>query len=70
MNFEIIDYQPVYKSEVIHMMLALYEDSIQQQQMSFEKIQKTLSIIPNHPQLGKILLFKQNKKTSRLRSTD
>ncbi len=62
MNFEIIDYQPVYKSEVIHMMLALYEDSIQQQQMSFEKIQKTLSIIPNHPQLGKILLFKQNKK--------
>lgn len=59
MNFEIIDYQPVYKNEVLHMMLALYEDSIQQQQMSPEKIQKTLSIIPSHPQIGKILLFKQ-----------
>lgn len=59
MNFEIINYQPVYKNEVLHMMLALYEDSIQQQQMSPEKIQKTLSIMPSHPQIGKILLFKQ-----------
>lgn len=58
MNFEIIDYQPVYKDDVFHMMLALYEDSIQQQQMSPEKIKKTLSVIPNHPQMGKILLFK------------
>lgn len=57
MNFEIIDYQPVYKDDVFHMMFALYEDSIQQQQMSPQKINKTLSIIPNNPQMRKILLF-------------
>lgn len=58
MNFEIIDYRLVYKHNIVHMMFALYEDSIQQQQMSPEKIQKTLSVIPHHSQIGKILLFK------------
>lgn len=59
MNFEIIIYSQTYYDELLRMMLKLYEDSIQQQSMSLDKIQKTLNTIPTHPQLGKILLFKQ-----------
>lgn len=62
MNIKIIPYELNHYTEVFQMMLSLYEDSIQQQQMSEDKIKKTLNIIPSHPQLGKILLFSIESK--------
>lgn len=62
MNIQIIPYELDHYPEVFQMMLSLYEDSIQQQQMSEDKIKKTLNIIPSHPQLGKILLFSYKTK--------
>lgn len=57
MTIKIIPYELTHYQEVFQMMTHLYIDSIQQQEMSEDKIKKTLNIIPTHPQLGKILLF-------------
>ena len=45
MNFKIIPYIHSNYNELLHMMIKLYKDKIQQQSISLDKIQKILNTI-------------------------
>lgn len=61
-NFKIIPYIQSNYNELLHMMIKLYKDKIQQQSISLDKIQKNIKHYPIRLQLDKILLFKQHRK--------